>query len=75
MICSAVMEIINPNLHVSRSMLAVLTIDNARGRVNKKCEVVPVVPYWTTTLAYMFNTEIKNSQFTRERSNTIFLVS
>ena len=33
-ICVAVMEIINPNLHVSRSMAEVFAIDDARGRVN-----------------------------------------
>ena len=33
-ICGAVMEIINPNLHVSRSTAEVFVIDNARGRVN-----------------------------------------
>ena len=41
--CVAVMEIINPNLHVSRSMAEVLAIDDARGRVNKKCVVSSVV--------------------------------
>ena len=35
-VCGAVMEIINPNLHVSRSMAEVFAIDDARGRVNKK---------------------------------------
>ena len=33
-ICGAVMEIINPNLHVSRSIAEVFAIDDARGRVN-----------------------------------------
>lgn len=52
-------------------MAAVLAIDNARGRVNEKCVVSPVA-YKTTTLAYIFITESKISQFTREFRNTAF---
>ena len=33
-VCGAVMEIIIPNLHVSRSMAVVFAIDDARGRAN-----------------------------------------
>ena len=40
-ICDAVMEIINPILHVSRSMAEVFAIDDARGRVNKKSVASP----------------------------------
>ena len=53
MICSAVMDLINPNLHVSRSMAEVFAIDDARGRVNKKCVVSSVVILDNHTCIYI----------------------
>ena len=52
-ICVAVMEIINPNLHVSRSMAEVFAIDNARGRVNKKRVASSVVILDSRTCIYI----------------------
>ena len=47
------MEIINPNLHVSRSMAEVFAIDDARGRVNQKSVVSSVVILNSHTCIYI----------------------
>jgi len=52
-VCGAVMEIIIPNLHVSRSMAVVFVIDDARGRVNKKRVVSSVVILDSHTCIYI----------------------
>jgi hypothetical protein len=73
-ICNAVMEFIISNLHVSRTMVAVLAIVDARGRVNKKC-VVCLLTYWTITLAYIFSTETRIINSPENAGILHFLVS